>query len=51
MAAIQGLRELVQEKGVEVSTLKRQNEDLESRVAALEALVEELAKERKRGDE
>ena len=51
LAAIQGLHEFVKEKDAEISTLKKQNADLESRVAALESLVEELAKERKGGDE
>ncbi len=50
LAAIQGLYEVVQEKDEEISILKKQNADLESRLAALEALVQTVLEERK-GDE
>ena len=51
LAAIQGIHEIVQKKDAKISMLQKQNADLESRVAALEALVQELAKQRRGGDE
>ena len=49
LAAIQGLHEIVEEKQDRISTLEERNADLEARLAALEALVETLVKERKDG--
>jgi hypothetical protein len=49
LAAIQGLHEIVEEKDAEISKLKEQNVDLEGRLSALEALVEELAGRRTEG--
>jgi len=51
LAAIQGLHKIAQERDVEISTLRKQNADLESRLAALEVLVQTLAKERKGGEQ
>jgi len=43
LAAIQGLHEIVQEKDTELSTLRKQNAQLQERLSALETLVENLA--------
>jgi hypothetical protein len=42
LAAIQGLHEIVREKDEKVSSLEKKNADLESRLVALEELVEKL---------
>jgi hypothetical protein len=51
LAAIQGLHKIAQEKGAEISTLRKENAELESRLAALEALVQTLVQERKGGEQ
>jgi hypothetical protein len=51
LAAIQGLHRLVQEKEGRIKTLEEQNHKLEARLATLEALVQTLAEEKKRGEE
>jgi hypothetical protein len=42
LAAIQGLHKIVQEKDAEISTLKKQNAELEARLAVVESLVKKL---------
>ena len=44
LAAVQGLYEIVQEKDARIAALEAQNADLQSRMAALEAIVAQLAK-------
>jgi hypothetical protein len=43
LAAIQGLYQLVEEKDAEIAALKEQNERMQSRLAALEAVVSKLS--------
>ena len=51
LAAIQGLYKLVQEKEGRISTLEERNLKLQARLAALEGLVQIMAKEKKGGEQ
>jgi len=42
LLAVQGLNQVVQDKGQEIATLRRENADLAKRVEALEALLSKV---------